>query len=144
MEILVLLHFSAESIFYKQNLQQRPIPVNTLMKGYLLNHRADAAINLAEQLDKNERISATYHLWANAVAQLMDSQKADFLHQELNSLPLSVRTVFNEDCRLHNALINVNENDQLVENRFKIHYYLFLLRWMENVAIFNEWRKPFK
>lgn len=79
------------------------------MKGYLIHHRAQAAIQLAEQLAKSERNSGTYLLWANAVAQLMDSDRADQIHQELETLSPTIRSILKEDCRLMNALINVSE-----------------------------------
>lgn len=78
------------------------------MKGYLIHHRTKAAIELAEALEKNERNSGTYLLWANAVAQSMDSMMANRIHQELETLTSATRTVLRRDCRLMNALINVS------------------------------------
>lgn len=80
-----------------------------MMKGYLMHHRAKEAIALAENLEKNERNSGTYLLWANAVVQLIDSTMADRIHQELETLPSTTRTILCRDCRLMNALINVSE-----------------------------------
>ena len=97
---------SAEEIFYREHLDQRAMPVNALIKGYLLNHRAEAAVQLAERLAKEQRNSGTYHLWATAIAQLMDVERADRIHEELKSLPAAIR-----DRRLLNALIHVSTGD---------------------------------
>ena len=99
--------FSAENIFYSEHLNQHAISINTLMKGYLINNRPNSAIDLAQRLNKTERNSATYHLWAMAVSQLNDNNSADQLYEELNSLSSSIRMIFNQDCRLINALIHV-------------------------------------
>jgi hypothetical protein len=100
--------FLAEEIFYKEHLDQQAIPVNTLMKGYLMNNRADAAIQLAERLPNNERNCGTFLLWANAIAQLGDIEMADRIHTELKALSSTARTFFANDRRLINGLIDVS------------------------------------
>ncbi len=97
----------AEEIFYKEQLDRHPIPVNTLMKGYIINNRADTAIQLAERLPKNERNIVTFLLWANAIAHIGDIKLADRIHIELNALSSSTRSFFANDRRLINALIDV-------------------------------------
>jgi hypothetical protein len=84
------------------------MPVNTLMKGYLMHNRATSAIQLAEQLPNNERSAATFLLWANAVANLADRHMADRVHAALNERASTSRTLFSNDDRLMNALINVS------------------------------------
>lgn len=111
---------TAEEIFYREHLDQRAMPVNALIKGYLINHQAEAAVQLAERLDKQERTGATYHLWANGISQLMDADMADRIHQELTSLPPSIRTTFNLDRRLLNALIHVIVQVDLSERSVSI------------------------
>lgn len=97
----------AEEIFYKEGLDRYAIPVNTLIKGYVLNHRADLAVQLAERLPKNERNIVTFLLWANAIAQLGDIQMADQIHKQLKSLSPSTQQFFSNDRILINALIDV-------------------------------------
>jgi hypothetical protein len=77
------------------------------MKGYVINHRAETAVQLAECLPKSERNIVTFLLWANAIAQIGDIKMADRIHSELNDLSSSTRTVFSNDRRLINALIDV-------------------------------------
>lgn len=97
----------AEEIFYKEHLEQQAFPVNTLMKGYVMNNRADLAVQLAQQLSENERNIVTFLLWANAIAQIGDIQMANQIHDELNSVSSSIKALFAHDCRLMNALIDV-------------------------------------
>ncbi|CAF2522263.1 unnamed protein product [Rotaria sp. Silwood2] len=99
---------TAEEIFYKEHLDQHAIPVNTLIKGYVINNRADLAVQLAERLPKNERNIVTFLLWANAIAQIGDIQMADRIHRELNTLPSSTQAFFAHDRRLINALIDMD------------------------------------
>ena len=77
------------------------------MKGYLINNRANTAIQLAECLPKNERNIVTFLLWANAIAQIGNINMADRIHMELKDLSLSTKTFFSNDRRLINALIDV-------------------------------------
>ncbi|CAF1343744.1 unnamed protein product [Rotaria magnacalcarata] len=99
---------TAEDIFYKENLNQQAIPVNTLMRGYIKNNRADLAVQLAEHLPKNQRNIVTFLLWANAIAQIGDIQMTDRIHGELNTLSSSVQAFFSQDSRLMNALIDMD------------------------------------
>ncbi len=77
------------------------------MKGYVINNRANLAVQLAEHLLKTERNIVTFLLWANAIAQIGDSKMADQIHTELNSLSSSIQTIFKNDQRFVNALIDV-------------------------------------
>jgi hypothetical protein len=77
------------------------------MKGYIINNRANLAVQLAEHLPKTERNIVTFLLWANAIAQIGDSKMADQIHIELNSLSSSIQTIFKNDQRFINALIDV-------------------------------------
>jgi hypothetical protein len=77
------------------------------MKGYVINNRANLAVQLAEHLPKTERNIVTFLLWANAIAQIGDSKMADQIHTELNSLSSSIQTIFKNDQRFVNALIDV-------------------------------------
>jgi len=77
------------------------------MKGYVINNRANLAVQLAEHLPKTERNIVTFLLWANAIAQIGDSKMADQIHTELNSLSSSIQTIFKNDQRFINALIDV-------------------------------------
>jgi len=77
------------------------------MKGYVINNRANLAVQLAERLPKTERNIVTFLLWANAIAQIGDSKLADQIHTELNCLSSSIQTIFKDDQRLMNALIDV-------------------------------------
>jgi hypothetical protein len=77
------------------------------MKGYLINNRANTAIQLAECLPKTERNIVTFLLWANAIAQIGDINMADRIHMELKDLSSSTKTLFSNDRRLINALIDV-------------------------------------
>jgi hypothetical protein len=109
------------------------------MKGYIINNRADTAIQLAERLPKNERNIVTFLLWANAIAHIGDIQLADRIHMELNTLSSLTRAFFANDRRLINALIDVC-------NAHKHFFYglFFDCRWMENVGILIEWKKHLK
>ncbi|CAF2220546.1 unnamed protein product [Rotaria magnacalcarata] len=113
---------TAEDIFYKENLNQQAIPVNTLMRGYIKNNRADLAVQLAEHLPKNQRNIVTFLLWANAIAQIGDIQMTDRIHGELNTLSSSVQAFFSQDSRLMNALIDMDGkcgNIARMEDTFK-------------------------
>jgi len=77
------------------------------MKGYVINNQANLAVQLAERLPKTERNIITFLLWANAIAQIGDSKMADQIHTELNSLSSSIQTIFKNDQRFINALIDV-------------------------------------
>ncbi|CAF1092933.1 unnamed protein product [Adineta steineri] len=99
---------TAEEIFYNEQLNQYAFPVNTLMKGYIVNNQAKQAIQLAEYLPKHERNIITYLLWTNAIAQLGDITMANTIHLELKSLSLSTQAFFANDQRLMNALINMD------------------------------------
>ncbi|CAF3572979.1 unnamed protein product [Rotaria socialis] len=113
---------TAEDIFYKENLNQQAIPVNTLMRGYIKNNRADLAVQLSEHLPKNQRNIVTFLLWANAIAQIGDIQMTDRIHGELNTLSSSVQAFFSQDSRLMNALIDMDGkcgNIVRMENTFK-------------------------
>jgi hypothetical protein len=84
------------------------------MKGYVINNRANSAIQLAERLSKTERNIVTFVLWANAIAQIGDIKMADQIHRELNSLSPSTRAFFENDQRLINALIDVRYLEQIL------------------------------
>ena len=116
------------------------MPVNTLMKGYLVHNRAASAVQLAEQLPNNERNPATFLLWANAVANLTDRHMADRVHAALHERASTSRTLFLNDDRLMNALINVS----LIQQSWiglSLHLAFPNRRWMASVAILNVWRK---
>lgn len=83
------------------------IAVNILIKGYIINKQAVAAVQFAENLQKNERNIVTFLLWANAIAQLGDTKLADKIHLELKSLSTSMQDFFANDRKLINALIDV-------------------------------------
>lgn len=77
------------------------------MKSYILNNRANLAVQLAENLTKSQRNIVTFLLWANAIAQIGDIKMTDQIHSELNSLPSATRLFFINDQRFLNALIDV-------------------------------------
>lgn len=83
------------------------IAVNILIKGYIINKQAAAAVQFAENLQKSERNIVTFLLWANAIAQLGDIKLADKIHLELKSLSTSMQDFFANDRKLINALIDV-------------------------------------
>ena len=105
--IMKFVFFVAEEIFYGENLDQYVYPVNTLMKGYVVNNRAKSAVELALNLPKSERNIVTLLLWTNAIAQIGDVKLADQIHSELNSLSSSTRVLVDNDRRFLNALIDV-------------------------------------
>lgn len=77
------------------------------MKSYIINNQANLAVQLAENLEKNQRNIVTFVLWANAIAQLGDIKMTDRIHTELNSLSPPTRIFFDNDQRFINALIDV-------------------------------------
>ena len=83
------------------------IAVNILIKGYIINKQATAAVQFAESLQKNERNVVTFLLWANAIAQIGNMKLADKIHFELKSLSTSMQDFFANDRKLTNALIDV-------------------------------------
>lgn len=80
------------------------------MKGYIVNNRATAAVQLAEGLPESERNVVTFVLWANAIAHVGDIQLADRLHTVLKALPASTQAFFAVDQRFINALIDVGDH----------------------------------
>lgn len=102
-----MIDILAEEIFYGENLDQYVFPVNTLMKGYVINNRAKLAVELAENLPQSERNIVTFLLWANAIAQIGDIKLADRIHQQFDTLSSSTRLFFENDRRFLNALIDV-------------------------------------
>ncbi|CAF1354871.1 unnamed protein product [Adineta steineri] len=102
----------AEKIF--ENIHQLPecdiIVYNTMLKGYLRNHKAEYCFNFIDTMrSKFIPDNVTYILLLNACTVLRDRDRGKAIHNELLS------TIDNQHVHLHNALIDfygkINEID---------------------------------